>query len=138
MGERKSLPSRDRPTVDGNERSPQFMIARRKSAFASIHDRAQHATTKRLFDLKAHGKLSAVVMPYLGEDDSRLKFRARDLVMREDAYAYPTDFSAMSADWIESLSRRGEQLTTGLIAEHAPHLVSAVRARSETAEPPLK
>jgi NTE family protein len=108
------------------------------SAFASIHDRAQNAAAKRLFDLKAHGKLAAVVMPYLGQDDSRLKFRPRDLVTREDAYAYQTDFSAMSADWIERLSRRGEQLTTALIAEHAPHLVSAARARSETSEPPLK
>lgn len=99
----------------------QFMIARLKSAFASIHDRAQNAAAKRLFDLKAHGKL-AVVMPYLGQDDSRLKFRPRDLVTREDTYAYPTDFSAMSTDWIDRLSRRGEQLTMALVKEHAPHL----------------
>ncbi len=101
----------------------QFMIARLKSAFASIHDRAQNAAAKRLFDLKAHGKL-AVVMPYLGQDDSRLKFRPRDLVTREDAYAYPTDFSAMSTDWIDRLSRRGEQLTMALVKEHAPHLAA--------------
>jgi NTE family protein len=100
----------------------QFMIARLNSAFAAIHDRAQNAATKRLFDLKAHGKLAAIVMPYLGQDDSRLKFRPSDLVAREDAYDYPTDFSAMSAEWIERLSRRGEQLTKALIAEHASHL----------------
>ena len=109
----------------------QFMIARLKSAFASIHDRAQNAAAKRLFDLKANGKLAAVVMPYLGQDDSRLKFRPRDLVTREDAYAYPTDFSAMSADWIDRLSRRGEQLTRALLAEHAPHLIANEAARSE-------
>jgi NTE family protein len=101
------------------------MIARLKSAFATIHDRAQNAATKRLFDLKAHGQLATVVMPYLGQDDSRLKFRTSDLVTREDAYAYPTDFSAMSAAWIERLSRRGEQLTRALVAEYAPHLASA-------------
>jgi hypothetical protein len=28
-----------------------------------------------------------------------------------------TDFAAMSADWIDRLSRRGEQLTRALIAE---------------------
>jgi NTE family protein len=49
------------------------------------------------------------------------------LVAREDAYDYPTDFSAMSPEamspeWIERLSRRGEQLTKALIAEHASHL----------------
>jgi NTE family protein len=102
----------------------QFMIARLKSAFFAIHDRAQNAAAKRLFDLKASGRLAAVVMPYLGQDDSRLKFRPPDLVTREDAYAYPTDFSAMRPEWIERLSRRGEQLTRALIAEHAPHLLA--------------
>ena len=42
---------------------------------------------------------------------------------REDAHGYPTDFSTMSVDWIDRLSRRGEQLTRALIAEHAPHLI---------------
>jgi NTE family protein len=103
----------------------QFLIARIKSAFSSIHDRAQNAATKRLFELQAHGKLVTVVMPYLGQDDNRLKLRPADLVTREDAYAYPTDFSAMSPAWIERLSRRGEQLTRALIGEHAPELVTA-------------
>jgi len=103
----------------------QFMIARIKSSFASIFDRAQNAATKRLFDFKGRGQLAAVVMPYLGQDDSRLKFRPDDLIRREDVYAYPTDFSAMSADWIDRLSRRGEQLTRALVAEHAPHLVAS-------------
>ncbi|WP_338702064.1 patatin-like phospholipase family protein (plasmid) [Bradyrhizobium sp. 26S5] len=103
----------------------QFLLARLKSAFASIHDRAQNAATKRLFDLKSHGKLRTVVMPYLGQDDSRLKFAPTGLVTREEAYAYPTDFSAMQPEWIERLSRRGEQLTTALIAEHAPHLLKS-------------
>lgn len=98
------------------------MIARLKSAFASIHDRAQNAAVKRLFDLKAHGRLAALVMPYLGQDDARLEFRPPDLVTREDTYAYPTDFFAMDEDWIDRLSKRGEQLTRALIAEHAPHI----------------
>lgn len=101
----------------------QFLVSRLKSAFFCTHDRAQSAAAKRLFDLKASGHLAAVVMPYLGQDDGRLKFRPADLVTREDAYNYPTDFSAMPDDWIERLSRRGEQLTKALIAEHAPHLV---------------
>jgi NTE family protein len=109
----------------------QFMIARLKSAFFTIHDRAQNAAVKRLFDLKASGKLVTVVMPYLGQDDSRLKFRPSELVTREDAYAYPTDFSAMRPEWIERLSQRGEQLTKALIAEHAPHLL-APEARQVT------
>jgi len=101
----------------------QFLIARLKSAFACIHDRAQNAAMKRLFELRESGKLSNFILPYLGQDDSRLKFPPAGLVTREEAYAYPTDFSAMSPAWIERLSRRGEQLTKALIAEYAPALV---------------
>lgn len=103
----------------------QFMIARLKSTFTTIHDRAQNAAVKRLFELQEHGKFSAVIMPFLGQDDSRLKHRPADLVTREDAYAYPTDFSAMNPAWIDCLSKRGEQLTKALIAQYAPHLSRA-------------
>lgn len=100
-----------------------FIIARLKSAFSCIYDRAQNASMKRLFELQGSGKLRNFILPYLGQDDSKLKFPADDLVRREEAYAYPTDFYAMSLDWIERLSRRGEQLTKALIAEHAPALI---------------
>lgn len=100
----------------------QFFISRLKSAFACVHDRAQNASMKRLFDLKEAGKLQKFLIPYLGQDDARLKVPPPDLVTREDAFAYPTDFSAMSRDWIDRLSRRGEQLTEALLAEHAPEL----------------
>ena len=101
----------------------QFLIARLKSAFTCIHDRAQNASMKRLFELRERGTLRNFVLPYLGQDDSRLKFPPEDLVTREEAYAYPTNFSAMSPAWIERLSRRGEQLTKALITEHAPSLM---------------
>ena len=101
----------------------QFLIARLKSAFACIHDRAQNAAMKRLFELSESGKLRGFILPYLGQDDNRLKFPPAELVTREEAYAYPTDFSAMSPAWIERLTRRGEQLTRALIAEHLPALM---------------
>ena len=110
---------------DGLRRDPpsQFLIARLKSAFTCIHDRAQNASMKRLFELRESGKLRNVILPYLGQNDSRLEFPPADLVSRGDTYAYPTDFSAMSPAWIDRLSRRGEQLTKALIAEHAPVLM---------------
>ena len=101
----------------------QFLIARLMSAFACIHDRAQNAAMKRLFELQESGRLGSFILPYLGQDDRRLKFPPDGLVTREEAYAYPTDFSAMSPEWIERLGRRGEGLTKALIAEHAPALV---------------
>jgi NTE family protein len=78
---------------------------------------------KRLFDLKEAGKLKGFLLPYLGQDDERLQYPPDDLVTREEAYAYPTDFSAMPDEWIDNLSRRGEQLTRALIAEHIPELI---------------
>ncbi|MCY4025388.1 MAG: patatin-like phospholipase family protein [Acidobacteria bacterium] len=113
----------------GLRRDPpsQFLIARLKSAFTCIHDRAQNASMKRLFELRENGKLRNVILPYLGQNDSRLRFPPADLVTREDTSAYPTDFSAMSAAWVERLSRRGEQITKALIAEHAPLLMDRSR-----------
>lgn len=102
----------------------QFFVARLTSAFACIHDRAQNGAIKRLFDLKAAGRIKGFLMPFLGQDDSHLAIPPTDLVSREDAYGYPTDFSAMPEEWIEKLSKRGEQLTRALIAEHMPELTS--------------
>lgn len=102
----------------------QFFMARLRSAFACAHDRAQNAAMKRLFDLQQAGVLKKVLLPYLGQDDKRLMHPPPDLVTREEAYNYPTDFSAMSEEWIDKLGRRGEQLTRALVAEHWPELVS--------------
>ena len=54
----------------------------------------------------------------------RLDYAPPDLVSREEAHGYPTDFAAMPEEWIEKLSRRGEQLTRDVIAEHMPELIS--------------
>ncbi|RKF12235.1 patatin-like phospholipase family protein [Roseovarius spongiae] len=102
----------------------QFFIARLTSTFACVFDRAQNAGIKRLFDLKAAGRINGFLMPFLGQDDSRLACAPPDLVSREEAHGYPTDFAAMPEEWIEKLSMRGEQLTRAMIAEHMPELKS--------------
>lgn len=103
----------------------QFMVSRLASSFYCVQDRAQNATIKRLFDLREAGKLKGVVLPFLGQDDARMKFAPPDLVSREAAHSYPTDFSRMSAEWIDRLSKRGEQVMIALIKEHTPHLLLA-------------
>jgi len=95
-----------------------FFAGRLTSVFACLFDRSQNAAVKRLFDLRASGRLKAVLLPYLDQDDSRLKYPPAHLVRAEDVAGYPTDFSAMSREWIDRLSRRGEQLTKALLAEH--------------------
>jgi NTE family protein len=105
----------------------QFLFARLISAFTCVHDRAQNAAMKRLFDLKKAGVLKGFLLPYLGQSDDRLKYPPEDLVTREEVYAYPTNFSAMPEEWIEKLSRRGEQLTKAVIAEHHPEFANIFR-----------
>jgi NTE family protein len=101
----------------------QFLPARMKSVFYCVHERAQNAATKRLFDMLSMKKLKSVLMPYLGQNDSRLMYPPDDLISREETFNYPTDFSAMSEEWIERISRRGEQLTLALVKEHRPDLL---------------
>ena len=110
----------------------QYRRQLREDAFGfniSIHadSCAQNAAMKRLFDLKECKNIEGFLLPYLGQNDKRLKYQSTDLVSREEAYAYPTDFSAMPEEWIEKLSKRGEQLTKALIAEHMPELISAYK-----------
>jgi len=102
-----------------------FFLARMSATVATIHERAQNAAMKRLFDLKKDGRLRSFVLPYLGQVDARLREAPADLVPRDEVTNYPTDFSPMTEDWIERLSRRGEQLTLALVRENAPELLPA-------------
>lgn len=100
-----------------------FLKARMTASFAAVHARAQNATMKRLYDLKDAGRLESFVLPYLDQDDERLAHPPPDLIRRASVAGYPTNFSAMPGDWIDRLSKRGEQLTLAVIREHAPHLL---------------
>lgn len=95
-----------------------FMPSRMIAAFESVYARAQNLATARLFDLKRAGRIKRILLPYLGQDDSRLAVPPDDLVTRASVAGYPTDFSAMPEEWIDRLSRRGEQLVHALLAEH--------------------
>ena len=99
------------------------MLSRLKAAFAAVHSRAQNATAQRLFDLRKAGSIRSFAMPYLDQNDDGLAHAPADLVTRETVANYPTDFSAMSEQWIENLSKRGEQLTLAVIQQHAPELL---------------
>ncbi len=49
-----------------------FHLDRLFQAFTCVHNRSQNAATKRLFDLKESDRLKGILLPYLGQDDSRL------------------------------------------------------------------
>ena len=103
----------------------QFVFARMNSAFSTTFDRAQNASINRLHELKRFGEIKDFIFPYLGQRDRELPNPPPDLVRREEAHAYPTNFSAMPEEWIERLSRRGEQLTLCLAQAYIPHLIAA-------------
>lgn len=100
-----------------------FLGSRMKAVFGCSSGRVQNLTVNRLHDLKKSGTLKSFALPYLDQDDNRLTCRPADLVSRASVADYPTNFSAMTSEWIDRLSRRGEQLTLAVIQEHAPELL---------------
>jgi NTE family protein len=101
----------------------QFLFARMLSVFSAIFDRAQNASIHRLHEAQRTGKIKTFIFPYLGQLDGKLPNPPANLVRREEAHAYPTNFSAMSEEWIERLSLRGEQLTLCLARAYVPDLI---------------
>jgi NTE family protein len=101
----------------------QFLFARMFSAFSTMFDRAQNASMHRLHEAKRFGQIKSFMLPYLGQLDRQLPNPPANLVRREEAHAYPTDFNAMPAEWIERLSLRGEQLTLCLARAYIPDLI---------------
>jgi NTE family protein len=100
----------------------QFIFARMLSVFSTVFDRAQNAAIHRLHEAKRFGQIKSFIFPYLGQLDRELPNPPADLVRREEAHSYPTNFSAMSDEWIERLSLRGEQLTLCLARAYIPDL----------------
>lgn len=101
----------------------QFLFARMLSVFSAVFDRAQNAAIHRLHEAQRTGQIKRFILPYLGQQDRQLPNPPIDLVRREEAHAYPTDFNAMPSEWIDRLSLRGEQLTVCLARAYIPDLI---------------
>ena len=89
----------------------QFFFARMLSVFSAIFDRAQNASIHRLHEAQRPGQIKSFIFPYLGQLDRQLPNPPANLVRREEAHAYPTDFSAMPPEWIDRLERNPVSLT---------------------------
>ena len=89
-----------------------------------IHRRTQELLMDHLYHLKKEGKIDGFAMPYLGQIDSNLPIINESLILREEVINYPTDFAAMSEEWINAISKRGEQLTRILVSHYLPNLLS--------------
>lgn len=100
------------------------MLSRMNAAFESVFARAQNLAMTRLYDLVRGGELNGFLLPYLGQRDASLRYPPDDLVRCEQVAGYPTNFSAMPAEWIDRLSRRGEQLVHALVRENWPEMLT--------------
>jgi NTE family protein len=105
------------------EPTSQFFLARMLSVFSAVFDRAQNSAMHRLHETKRSGQIDSFILPYLGQLDRELPNPPTNLVRREEAHSYPTDFNAMPEEWIERLILRGEQLTLCLARAYIPDLI---------------
>ncbi len=101
---------------------PLGFYRRVRRSFGIVHRRVQDSLMNRLHYLKSSGSIKGFILPYLGQIDGRLPWTPSVLVPRAEVIAYPTDFAAMSEEWIDRLSSRGEQLTRCLLAQYLPEL----------------
>lgn len=98
--------------------APSFFFTRMSAVFEGVHARAQNLTMNRIFDLKRAGDVEAFLIPYLSQKDDLLTVPGSDLITAEQVADYPTDFSAMSQEWVDKLVVRGEQVTRALVAQY--------------------
>ena len=92
--------------------------SRMGAAFECVFARAQNLSTKRLYDLVGSGKIKGFLLPYLGQQDEKLKYPPKNLVSGLETASYPTNFSSMDKAWIDRLVNRGEQLVHALVKEN--------------------
>jgi NTE family protein len=107
---------------EAGESSPFWWIPRVIQSFNTVHRKVQDATYGRLHRYVASGALRGFGMIYLGQMDERLPNRPADLVPRESVFRYPTDFAAMSQRNLNTLARRGEQLTHAIVDRYLSDL----------------
>lgn len=100
------------------------LIPRLTRSFEVVHRRVQDAAMLRLHHLREAGVIQGFALPYLGLLDESLPWKPSPLVPREAVIGFPTDFAAMSEEWIDRLSNRGEQLTRALISHHMPQVLA--------------
>jgi NTE family protein len=108
-------------TVAGSE-VPYWWPGRMAVSLETMFRRVQNSTRDRLHRQVEVGTIAGFIHSYLGLHDRQLPWAPPDLVPRQAVVDYPTDFSPMSKENIETLTTRGEQLTRLLVAHYCPEL----------------
>jgi len=104
------------------EKIPFGFLGRTQASFETIFRKVQDAGIQRLHLHRSSGKIRGFILPYLGQQDRALPTQPVDLVARHEVFGYPTNFAAMTSEYIHKITRRGEQLTRVLLDHYCPEL----------------
>ncbi len=99
-----------------------FAGARLRRSFDTVHRRAQDAARAKLHATTADGHLQGFIHAYLGMPDEHLPVPIADLVPFAAVRNYPTNFKALTSDYLNLITTRGEQLTRTLLIHYCPQL----------------
>lgn len=102
---------------------PSWWASRMTRAFSTVFKNVLHGYTDKLFIYKENKKIYGFINSYLGQIDSQLEPKIKDLIKRESIIDYPTDFAKMPEEEMEIIILRGYQLTIGLTKHYYPELV---------------
>lgn len=108
------------PGLPSGEDAPQFLVARLRTAFSTVHRQLHVSGFAMLHAWRASGAIQRLIMPYLGQDDSKLP-DVKDLPPPAEIGPlrdYPVDFDAMPEDALEALVRRGYEQTRWLLSHY--------------------
>jgi NTE family protein len=108
----------------GGNNAPNRFYGRVETSFSMVHRLVGNGAMHELHQHKDANRIKAFILPYLGQQDSKLPARPADLVPREEVMDYPTNFGAMPEESVNALSTRGLQLTELLAREHLAELLS--------------
>lgn len=99
-----------------------WWLGRVKRSFQAVRRKGQDAVYQRLHKFAEIGELDGFGMVYLGQQDAKLPWVPGDFVRRDEVLDYPTDFAPMSAQDLDRLAKRGEQLTHIIVDRYLPGL----------------
>ena len=84
----------------------------------AVMRKVQDATKQRLHDHAKTGRIDGFIYAGLGQIDNRVPLKSANWVDREDVIRYPTNFSAMSEEYIRKLAGRGQAITRALVTQY--------------------
>jgi NTE family protein len=102
---------------------PRFLLGRLLASFSTAHRQLHASEYADLHDWKAMGAIQGFLLPYLGQDDSKLPAGDGERVEPlGDLAGYPVDFSPMPEDATRGLVDRGRSLTHRLLQSYGADL----------------